>query len=39
MPQDMTKSVLVSFEGEMQPGITRRDLVNAILLNAIQAAC
>jgi aconitase B len=37
MPQDMTKSVLVSFKGEMQLGIARRDLVIAILLNAIQA--
>jgi len=37
MPLDMTKSVLVSFAGEMQPGIALRDLGNAILLYAIQA--
>lgn len=30
MPLDMPESVLVRFKGEMQPGITLRDLVNAI---------
>ena len=30
MPLDMPESVLVKFSGEMQPGITLRDLVNAI---------
>jgi aconitate hydratase 2/2-methylisocitrate dehydratase len=35
MPLDMPESVLVRFEGEMQPGITLRDLVNAIPLAAI----
>ena len=30
MPLDMPESVLVKFTGEMQPGITLRDLVNAI---------
>ncbi len=30
MPLDMPESVLVRFSGEMQPGITLRDLVNAI---------
>ena len=37
MPLDMPESVLVRFKGEMQPGITLRDLVNAIPLYAIQA--
>jgi aconitate hydratase 2 / 2-methylisocitrate dehydratase len=36
MPLDMPESVLVRFKGEMQPGITRRDLVNAIPYAAIQ---
>ena len=36
MPLDMPKSVLVRFNGEMQPGITLRDLVNAIPYAAIQ---
>jgi aconitate hydratase 2/2-methylisocitrate dehydratase len=36
MPLDMPESVLVSFKGEMQPGITLRDLVNAIPYAAIQ---
>ncbi len=36
MPLDMTESVLVRFTGEMQPGITLRDLVNAIPYVAIQ---
>ncbi len=30
MPLDMPESVLVRFSGELQPGITLRDLVNAI---------
>jgi aconitate hydratase 2/2-methylisocitrate dehydratase len=30
MPLDMPESVLVRFKGEMQPGITLRDLVHAI---------
>ena len=37
MPLDMPESVLVRFKGEMQPGITLRDLVNAIPYAAIQA--
>jgi len=36
MPLDMPESVLVRFKGEMQPGITLRDLVNAIPLKAIE---
>lgn len=36
MPLDMPESVLVRFKGEMQPGVTLRDLVNAIPLAAIQ---
>jgi len=36
MPLDMPESVLVRFTGEMQPGITLRDLVNAIPLYAIR---
>jgi len=36
MPLDMPESVLVRFTGEMQPGITLRDLVNAIPYVAIQ---
>jgi len=36
MPLDMPESVLVRFKGEMQPGITLRDLVNAIPYVAIQ---
>ena len=36
MPLDMPESVLVRFSGEMQPGITLRDLVNAIPYTAIQ---
>jgi len=36
MPLDMPESVLVRFKGEMQPGITLRDLVNAIPYMAIQ---
>ncbi|WP_368031194.1 bifunctional aconitate hydratase 2/2-methylisocitrate dehydratase [Arcobacter sp. s6] len=36
MPLTMPESVLVRFKGEMQPGITLRDLVNAIPYQAIQ---
>ncbi len=36
MPLDMPESVLVRFKGEMQPGITLRDLVNAIPYAALQ---
>jgi len=36
MPLDMPESVLVRFKGEMQAGITLRDLVNAIPYAAIQ---
>ncbi len=36
MPLTMPESVLVKFTGEMQPGITLRDLVNAIPYQAIQ---
>jgi len=36
MPLDMPESVLVRFSGEMQPGVTLRDLVNAIPYQAIQ---
>jgi aconitate hydratase 2/2-methylisocitrate dehydratase len=36
MPLDMPESVLVRFKGEMQPGVTLRDLVNAIPLYAIR---
>jgi len=36
MPLDMPESVLVRFKGEMQPGITLRDLVNAIPYFAIK---
>ena len=36
MPLDMPESVLVRFTGKMQPGITLRDLVNAIPYVAIQ---
>jgi aconitate hydratase 2/2-methylisocitrate dehydratase len=37
MPLDMPESVLVRFKGQMQPGITLRDLVNAIPYAAIQS--
>ena len=37
MPLDMPESVLVRFKGEMQPGVTLRDLVNAIPLLRDQA--
>ncbi|WP_113907120.1 bifunctional aconitate hydratase 2/2-methylisocitrate dehydratase [Aliidiomarina celeris] len=36
MPLDMPESVLVRFKGEMQPGVTLRDLVHAIPLYAIK---
>ena len=36
MPLDMPESVLVRFKGEMQPGVTLRDLVNAIPFYAIK---
>ena len=36
MPLDMPESVLVRFKGQMQPGVTLRDLVNAIPLYAIR---
>ncbi len=37
MPLNMPESVLVRFKGEMQPGITLRDLVNAIPYAALQS--
>ncbi len=37
MPLDMPESVLVRFSGNLQPGITLRDLVNAIPFYAIKA--
>ncbi len=36
MPLDMPESVLVRFKGKLQPGVTLRDLVNAIPLYAIR---
>jgi aconitate hydratase 2/2-methylisocitrate dehydratase len=36
MPLDMPESVLVRFKGQLQPGVTLRDLVNAIPLYAIR---
>jgi len=36
MPLDMPESVLVRFKGDLQPGVTLRDLVNAIPLYAIK---
>jgi aconitate hydratase 2/2-methylisocitrate dehydratase len=36
MPLNMPESVLVRFKGQMQPGITLRDLVNAIPYQAIK---
>jgi len=36
MPLDMPESVLVRFKGKLQPGITLRDMVNAIPLAAIK---
>ncbi|WP_454261281.1 bifunctional aconitate hydratase 2/2-methylisocitrate dehydratase [Pseudoxanthomonas mexicana] len=37
MPLDMPESVLVRFKGQMQPGVTLRDLVNAIPYYAIKS--
>ena len=37
MPLDMPESVLVKFKGKIQPGITLRDLVNAIPYAALQS--
>ncbi len=37
MPLDMPESVLVRFKGQLQPGVTLRDLVNAIPYAAIQS--
>ncbi|WP_353083988.1 bifunctional aconitate hydratase 2/2-methylisocitrate dehydratase [Stenotrophomonas sp.] len=37
MPLDMPESVLVRFKGKMQPGVTLRDLVNAIPMYAIKS--
>ena len=37
MPLDMPESIMVRFKGELQPGITLRDLVNAIPLKAIES--
>jgi len=36
MPLDMPESILVRFKGKLQPGVTLRDLVNAIPLYAIK---
>jgi aconitate hydratase 2/2-methylisocitrate dehydratase len=36
MPLDMPESVLVRFKGQMQPGVTLRDLVHAIPMYAIK---
>ncbi|MEZ5608215.1 MAG: bifunctional aconitate hydratase 2/2-methylisocitrate dehydratase [Burkholderiaceae bacterium] len=36
MPLDMPESVLVRFRGQLQPGVTLRDLVHAIPLYAIK---
>jgi aconitate hydratase 2/2-methylisocitrate dehydratase len=36
MPLDMPESVLVRFKGKLNPGITLRDIVNAIPYNAIR---
>ena len=36
MPLDMPESVLVKFTGKLQPGITLRDVVNAVPYAAIQ---
>jgi aconitate hydratase 2/2-methylisocitrate dehydratase len=36
MPLDMPESVLVKFKGSLQPGVTLRDIVNAIPYVAIQ---
>ena len=37
MPLDMPESILVRFKGQLRPGITLRDLVNAIPYAAIKA--
>ncbi|MDX2230620.1 MAG: bifunctional aconitate hydratase 2/2-methylisocitrate dehydratase [Leptolyngbyaceae cyanobacterium bins.349] len=37
MPLDMPESVLVRFKGKLQPGVTLRDIVNAIPYVAIQS--
>lgn len=37
MPLDMPESVLVKFTGKLQPGVTLRDLVNAIPWIALQS--
>jgi aconitate hydratase 2/2-methylisocitrate dehydratase len=36
MPLDMPESVLVRFKGKLQPGVTLRDIVNAIPYKAIE---
>lgn len=36
MPLDMPESILVKFKGKLQPGVTLRDVVNAIPYVAIQ---
>jgi aconitate hydratase 2/2-methylisocitrate dehydratase len=36
MPLDMPESILVRFSGELQPGVTLRDVVNMIPLKAIE---
>ncbi|MBW4472082.1 MAG: bifunctional aconitate hydratase 2/2-methylisocitrate dehydratase [Stenomitos rutilans HA7619-LM2] len=36
MPLDMPESVLVRFKGNLQPGVTLRDIVNAIPYTAMQ---
>jgi aconitate hydratase 2/2-methylisocitrate dehydratase len=36
MPLDMPESILVRFKGDLQPGVTLRDVVNMIPLKAIQ---
>src|SRR5690606_9782597 len=36
MPLDMPESVLVKFKGQLQPGVTLRDVVNMIPYVAIQ---
>ncbi len=37
MPLDMPESILVRFKGKLQPGVTLRDVVNAIPYAAMQA--
>ena len=39
MPLDMPESVLVRFKGDMQPGITLRDLVHAIPYTPSKKVC